>query len=246
MKLIVPFALFISVGFILATGCITTTNKNSVNLTTAVSFAPFSNTSDPFLNKSINETANITSRSEGSLRVSISGISYPANLSVVLDNENVGMVKPTKPLYLMVSEGNHTVMVCMGSVCEQENVMTRFGRYVNVDFSERLQRDVEFPNPTARPTAQILEYYKNDNIVSVYVEFINPESVDHTISVDLSVGYTYIDGRSHVKLGDSAQAMTAVSVKAGQRETKRVDVHLAGSDSIISFDNPVIEDLKVK
>jgi len=246
MKLIVPFALFISVGIIMAAGCITTTNKNSVNLTTAVSFAPFSNTSDPFLNKSINETANITSRSEGSLRVSISGISYPANLSVVLDNENVGMVKPTKPLYLMVSEGNHTVMVCMGSVCEQENVMTRFGRYVNVDFSERLQRDVEFPNPTARPTAQILEYYKNDNIVSVYVEFINPESVDHTISVDLSVGYTYIDGRSHVKLGDSAQAMTAVSVKAGQRETKRVDVHLAGSDSIISFDNPVIEDLKVK
>ena len=246
MKLIVPFALFISVGIIMAAGCITTTNKNSVNLTTAVSFAPFSNTSDPFLNKSINETANITSRSEGSLRVSISGISYPANLSVVLDNENVGMVKPTKPLYLMVSEGNHTVMVCMGSVCEQENVMTRFGRYVNVDFSERLQRDVEFPNPTARPTAQILEYYKNDNVVSVYVEFINPESVDHTISVDLSVGYTYIDGRSHVKLGDSAQAMTAVSVKAGQRETKRVDVHLAGSDSIISFDNPVIEDLKVK
>ena len=246
MKLIVPFALFISVGIIMAAGCITTTNKNSVNLTTAVSFAPFSNTSDPALNKSINETANITSRSEGSLRVSISGISYPANLSVVLDNENVGMVKPTKPLYLMVSEGNHTVMVCMGSVCEQENVMTRFGRYVNVDFSERLQRDVEFPNPTARPTAQILEYYKNDNIVSVYVEFINPESVDHTISVDLSVGYTYIDGRSHVKLGDSAQAMTAVSVKAGQRETKRVDVHLAGSDSIISFDNPVIEDLKVK
>jgi hypothetical protein len=246
MKLIVPFALFISVGFILATGCITTTNKNSVNLTTAVSFAPFSNTSDPGLNKSINETANITSRSEGSLRVSISGISYPANLSVVLDNENVGMVKPTKPLYLMVSEGNHTVMVCMGSVCEQENVMTRFGRYVNVDFSERLQRDVELPNPNARPTAQILEYYKNDNVVSVYVEFINPESVDHTISVDLSVGYTYIDGRSHVKLGDSAQAMTTVSVKAGQRETKRVDVHLAGSDSIISFDNPVIEDLKVK
>jgi hypothetical protein len=246
MKFIVPIALFISVGFILIAGCVTVTNKNSANLTTAPSFAPFSNQSDPGLNKSINKTVNITLISKGSLRVSISGILYPVNLSVILDNETVGMVQSTKPLYLMVPEGNHTVMVCLGSVCEQENVMTKFGRYVDVDFSERLQRDVEFPNPTAQATAQILEYYKNDNIISVYVEFINPESVDHTISVDLSVGYTYIDGRSHIKLGDSAQAMTAESVKAGQREIKRVDMYLANSDSIISFDSPVIEELKVK
>ena len=246
MKLIVPFAVFMTVGFILAAGCVAMTNKNTVNATTAASFAPFSNTSDPGLNKTINATANSTSELKGSLRVSISGILYPANLSVVLDNETVGTVKPTTPLYLMVSEGNHTVMICMNSVCEQEEVTTRFGRYVTVDFSERLQRDVEFPNPTARPTAQILEYYKNGNVVSVYVEFINPESVDHLISVDLSIGYTYIDGRSHVKLGDSTQAMTSLFVKAGQRETKRVDMYLASSDSSISFENPVIKDLKVK
>jgi hypothetical protein len=246
MKLIVPFILFMTVGFILAAGCVIMTNKNTVNATTAASFVPFSNTSDPGLNKTINATANITSKLKGSLRVSISGISYPANLSVVLDNETVGMVKPTTPLYLMVSEGDHTVIVCVSSVCEQENVTTRFGRYVTVDFSERLQRDVKFPNPTARPTARILEYYKNGNAISVDVEFINPESVDHTISVDLSIGYTYIDDRSHVKLGDSARAKTALFVKAGKRETKMVDMYLANSDSIISFDNPVIEELKVK
>jgi hypothetical protein len=246
MKLLVPFAVFLSVGFVLAAGCLTMTNKNSANLTVAPSFVPFSNLSDPGLNTSMNETANNTNISKGSLRVSINGISYPANLSVVLDNETVGMVKPTKPLYLMVSEGNHTVRVCVGSVCEQENVITKFGRYVNVDFSERLQRDVEFPNPTARPTAQILDYYKNDNVVSVYVEFINPETVDHTISVELSVGYTYIDGRSHVKLGDSAHAMTALFVKAGQREIERVDLYLSNSDSLISFDSPVIEELTIK
>jgi hypothetical protein len=246
MKLIAPFALFMAVGFILAAGCVAMTNKNTVNASTAASFAPFSNTSDPGLNKTINATANSTSELKGSLRVSISGILYPANLSVVLDNETVGTVKPTTPLYLMVSEGNHTVMVCVSSVCEQENVMTRFGRYVTVDFSERLQRDVEFPNPTARPTAQILDYYKNGNVVSVYVEFINPEFIDHMISMDLSVGYTYIDGRSHVKLGDSAQAKTELFAKAGQRETKRVDMYLANSGTIISFDNPVIEELTVK
>jgi hypothetical protein len=177
--------------------------------------------------------------------VSISGILYPVNLSVILDNETVGTVNPTTPLYLTVSEGNHTVRVCVSSVCEQEYVTTRFGSYVTVDFSERLLRDVEFPNPTARATAQILDYFKNGNVVSVYVEFINPESVDHLISVDLSVGFTYIDDRSHVKLGDSTQTLTSQFVKARQRETKRVDMYLA-SDSCISFDNPVINDIKIK
>jgi hypothetical protein len=246
MQLNVPFAVFLSFGFILAGGCLTVKNNNSANLTDTPNFTPFSNTSDPFVNISMNESVNYSTISRGSLRVSISGISYPANLSVLLDNEFVGMVQPAKPLYLMVPEGNHTVKVCVGPVCEQENITTKFGRYVNVDFSERLQRDVKFPNPTARPTAQILDYYKNDNVVSVYVEFINPESVDHTMSAALSVGYTYIDGRSYVKLGDSAQAMTVVFVKAGQREIKKVDIYLTNSDSLISFDSPVIQDLKIK
>ena len=65
------------------------------------------------------------------------------------------------------------------------------------------------------------------------------------LSVYISVGYTYIDGRSQVKLGDSAQAMTVVSMKAGQRVIKRVEIHLSG-DSIVSFDSPVIVELKVK
>ena len=246
MKLIVPFALIIAVGFILVAGCVAMTKKNTVNATTPAGFASFSNTSDPGLNRTINATANSTSTVKGSLRVSISGILYPTNISVVLDNETVGTVTPTTPLYLMVSEGNHTVIVCVSSVCEQEIVTTRFGKYVTVDFSERLQRDVEFPNPTALPTAQILQYYRNGNAISVDIEFINPESEDHIISVDISVGYTYIDGRSHVKLGDSAQARTSLFIKAGQRETKRVDMYLANSESVISFGNPTIEELKVK
>ena len=246
MKLFVTFVLIMTVGFILVAGCVSMTNKNTVNATTAAGFTPFYNTSDPGLNKTINATANSTSELKGSLRVSISGISYPANISVVLDNETVGTVIPTKPLYLMISEGNHTVTVCVSSICEQETVTTRFGSYVTVDFSERLLRDVKFPDPNARPTARIREYYRNGDAVSVYVEFINPESVDHMISVDLSVGYTYIDGRSRVKLGDSAQSKTALLVKAGQKETRRVDMNLANGDSLISFGNPVIEDLKVK
>jgi hypothetical protein len=234
MKLLVPFVLFMAVGFILAAGCVAVTKP--INAT------PVSPASDPGLNRTLKAPDNSDSGSKGPLRVSISGISTPASLSVILDNVAVGTVNRSKPLDLMVSEGNHTVKVCMSTVCEQENVTTRFGKYKTVDFSEQLQKDVEFLSPTAR----ILEYYRNGDAVSVTLEFINPESVDHTISVDLSVGYTYVDGRSHVKLGDSAQAKAALFVKAGQRETKQVDIALGSGGSIMSFGNPVVEDLKVK
>ena len=245
MKVTESFALVMVVGCILAAGCVAPTNKDPVNATATANFAPFSNTSDPGLNRTPAAIPSNSPELKGSLRVSISGISYPVNLSVILDNETAGTVTPAKPLFLMVSEGYHNVMVCVGPVCEQENISTRFGSYMTVDFSERLQRAVKFPNPTARPTARILDFYKNGNIVSVYVEFINPESADHTMSVDLSMGYTYIDGRSYVKLGDSTQARTSLFVKAGQRETKRVDMYLA-SDSVMSFDNPEIQDFTVK
>jgi len=245
MKLIVPFALFLAVGFILAGGCVAMTNKNTVNVTTPAGFAPFSNTSGPGLNQTINATANSTSALKGSLRVSISGISYPANLSVVLDNETVGTVKPTTPLYLMVSEGNHTLMICVSSVCEQETVTTRFGRHVTVDFSERLQRDVEFPNPTARPTARILEYYKNGNVISVNVEFTNPSTEDLLMSVVVSCGYSYIDDRTSIKMGDSASGMLVQNVKAGQRVSEELYLNFASGHSY-SYDYPEIQELKVK
>ena len=245
MKLIELFALVTVVGLILAGGCVAMTNKNTENTTTAAAFAPFSNTSDPGLILKTNVTANSTSELKGSLRVSVSGLLYPANLSVILDNETVGTVTPTTPLYLMVSEGNHTVMVCMSSVCEQEDVTTRFGRYVTVDFSERLQRDVKFQNPTAQPAARILDYYKNGDTISVDVEFINPSKKDLMMSVEVSCGYNYIDDRTKIKMGDSARGMLMQNVKAGQRTTEMLYLNFASGHSY-SYSSPVIEELKIK
>jgi hypothetical protein len=229
MKLFVPSALFMAVGCILAAGCVATTNKNTVN--------PISNTSDPGSNATVNSTLTLN----GSLKVSISGISDPANLSVVLDNQTVGTVNPTKPLFLMVSEGNHTVMVCMSSICEQENVTTRFGRYVTVDFSERLHRD----GAIAQPTAQILGYYKNGNAISVNVEFINPSTKDLMMSVEVSCGYSYIDDRTSIKMGDSARGRLVQNVRAGQRITESLNLNFASGRSY-SYGYPVIEELMIK
>jgi hypothetical protein len=245
MKLSVPFALVMAVGCILATGCVALTNKNTVNAKTAAGFTSFSNTSDPIINKTINATTDTTSLLKGPLKVSIRGIPYPANLSVVLDNETVGTVEPTIPLYLMVPEGNHTVMVCVRSVCEQENVTTRFGRYLTVDFTERLQRDVEFLDPFVEPTVRILECYKNGNTLFTDVEFINPSTKDLLMSVKVNCGYSYIDGRTSIRMGDSAKGMLVQNVKAGEHITKSLDLYFVKGEGL-SYDYPVIQELTVK
>jgi hypothetical protein len=230
MKPIMPFILFMAVGFILVTGCITVAKK-----------APL----DSGLNKTINVTPNVTPDLKGSLKVSISGLSYPANLSVVLDDKTVGVVNPTTPLYLMVSEGNHTVKVCESSVCKQENVTSRFGTYLMVDFSEQIQKDAKFPNPTAKPTARILEYYRNGETISVDVEFFNPSKKDLTMSVEISVGYSYIDSRSGTRKGDSVGRKLVQNVRAGQRITDTLNLHFA-SDNSLNYSSPIIEELIVK
>jgi len=240
MKLIVLFALFMAIGFIVAAGCLSPTNNRTVNAATAPTLVPMTNTSDTGVNKTINATTNNTSYLKGSLKVSISGISYPENLSVVLNNETVGTVNPAKPLYLMVSEGNHTVMVCRNSVCKQENVTTLFGSYVTVDFSKHLQQDGEFPEPTAR----ILNYYKNGNVISVNVEFINPSTKDLLMSVEVSCRYTYIDDRTLIKIEDTATDVAEQYVNAGQRITEWQNLYL-GSDNILNYDRPVIKELTI-
>jgi hypothetical protein len=224
------------VVWVLAAGCIDIANRNAQNNSLpSPTFAPF-NPSDPGVNGHENGTTGL----KGPLVVSISG--YPANPAVFLDNKPVGTVSPATPLNLMVTEGSHTIMVCVNSVCENENVTTRFGRQTTVDFGERLRRDMEFPNATVR----IIEYFKTGDGVSVNVEFINPETSDHTIFLELSVGYSYIDDRSKIKYRDLAKATTSLFVKAGKRETKRVDVSFTGSGSYYNFDYPSISYFNVK
>jgi hypothetical protein len=245
MKIIKLSALVMVTGLILSGGCVTMTNKDTENITTVATLSLRPNALDHSLNTTTTATNTSTSYLKGSLRVSISGISYPANLSVVLDNETVGTVTPSTPLYLMVPEGNHTVIVCVSPVCEQEHVTTRFGTYVSVDFSERLQRDVKFPNPNAQPTAQILDFYKNGNDIFVNVEFFNPSTKDLQMSVMVSLGYSYIDDRTSIKMGDSAKGVLVKNVKAGQRITEPLTLNFASGHSY-TYNSPVIEELKIK
>jgi hypothetical protein len=238
MKIIPLFVLVIA-GCILVSGCVaqiknTTANSTTVNPTNTL--IPFPNTADISKTSNITPVSNITVSPglNGSLRVSIGALD--AILPVSVDNKSIGNVSKVKPLDLMLKEGNHTVSVCCGILCQQENVTIKFGKQQTVDFSEQMQKVCEFFEPTAR----IVGYSPNANMISINVEFINPTSQTLTMKADIVVGYSYIDDRSKNREGNFANGQLTATLKPGDRIIRTLNVDLYSSGSSYSYNIPAI------
>jgi len=242
MKILTLLSLIIAVGCILATGCVVAQPKKDPGNATAAptnTFTPLVNTTTvPGSNATLNAT-NVTSKLKGPLRVSIS--SYVANLSVKLDNQTIGYVSSAKPLDTMVDEGNHSVEVCVGAICEVEYVNILFAKKSFVDFGERLRKSVEFSEPTAR----IIDFYRNGDGVRVVVEFINPTEKDLFMSAEVSIGYSYISYRTGQRVGESVRSQANSDVEAGRRNSDTMDLYFDDGIAYM-FDPPNIGTLKVK
>jgi len=245
MKIIALLTLLIAIGCILASGCVAQTKKDPVNVsvTPTNTFAPFNNSSPvPGTNTTFNATnVTNTSKLKGALRVSIG--SYPTDqaLPVRVDNQSVGVVTVGVPFDLMVTEGNHTVAVCVGVICPEKPANIIFAKSVFLDFEELLREKAEFSKPTVR----ILKSYKNAEGVSVDVEFINPTQKDIVMSAEILCGYTYIDYRTNIRMGDSVRSKTSEWVEAGQRVTRTVSLDFAGGSSY-SYDEPYLGEITPK
>jgi hypothetical protein len=241
MKINALLTIIIVVGFVLVTGCIAQTKKdiNNTTVNTTNTFTPFVNTTMKITNNTNVTNATNVTLLKGPLRISISG--YPATLAVILDNQTAGNVTREKPLDLMVNEGNHSVKVCVGLICEVEYVNIIFAKRSFVDFGDRLRKDVEFPVPTVR----IVEFYKNGDAVSVMIEFINPSENDLSMSADVSVGYSYIDPRSGTRKGESAQGKAMEMVRAGTRTPYRLDLYFVDGDAY-NYDIPALSNIKYR
>jgi len=176
---------------------------------------------------------------QGPLEVTIGG--YNAEIPVLIDDVSVGNVSRSKPiLNLMVNEGNHTVKVCIGKVCEKEDVQIQFAKPVIVDFGDQLKNDVEFTTPTVR----IIKTFLSGDTLVVDAQFINPDDSDHTITATISCIYTYTDDHN-VRVGDSAKTDIESDVASGERIVQRISLYLPGGLNVIPG-NPVVSDIIVK
>ena len=177
---------------------------------------------------------------KGGLIVSIGGYNA-AGLPVFIDNLTAGEVSFDKPLNMMVSEGNHTVRVCAGMVCENASVEVKFAQLSSVDFGEQLKKDAEFLEPTVRIVGSLL----SGNTYSVDVEFINPDITDHTMTAVIGISYSYIDNIKEPRKNDFATKTVNQFVKAGGRQTQKVFLYLTkGSYPLASA--PTVGDLTIK
>jgi len=236
MKIIVLLSLVIA-GCILVAGCVQIRHINSTE--TNVSTVIPENTFTPFLNTtSVSNISNIsnttaTPKLKGLLKVSLN--TWLGEFPVFIDNESAGVVKTARPLILMIDEGNHTVDVCCGIICSQENVTIKFGEQRTTDFSEQLKENCEFLEPTVR----IVDYVRNGDEITVKIEFINPTTRPLVMSAEVSCGYSYIESRTNNRVGNLAQGQIFSTVNAGDRITKILTLYLvSGYD--YNYEIPVI------
>ena len=173
---------------------------------------------------------------QGPLSVTIGGYNAD-NLPVFIDNITVGEISQGEHLNLMVSEGRHTVRVCVGVICENESVDIKFAQNTLVDFGERLKKDVEFPKPTVR----IVSSFLSGNVMTINVEFINPEKTDHTMTATIGCGYSYIDYVGKDRKNDFAQTQVSKVVKAGDRQTQQVTLYLSKGTYPIASEPGIID-----
>ena len=246
MKTLTLLTLLIAVGCILATGCVAQPKKDPGNATVSPTntFTPFVNTTPvPGSNATFNATnvTNSTPKLKGPLRISIGSYSVDKPLRVLIDNQTSGGVKAGFPLDLMVIEGNHSVAVCVGVICPEKFVTVVFAKSSFLDFEDILKQKAEFSKPTVR----ILKSFKNGNGVGVEVEFINPTQNDIAMTAEVIAGYTYIDGRTNVRMGDSVRSTASQFVEAGRRVTQTVNLYFVDGNAY-SYDEPRLGDVTPK
>jgi hypothetical protein len=241
MKITVLISLIIVVGCILTTGCVGQVKNEIVDNTTVTPVNTFTTFSDIGNTSNISTVSNITVGTglKGPLRISIGG--WTADLPVTIDNKSVGVVTHDKPLTLMVDEGNHTVQVCAGKICESQNVTIKFANQRTIDFEEQLIRDVGFPTPTAR----IVGYYPIGDQIFVDVEYINPSIKDVVISAHIATGYSYIESRTNNRVGGVTEGLVSASVKSGTRVTDTEVFDLASGYSY-TYSVPEISKISVR
>jgi hypothetical protein len=172
------------------------------------------------------------------LRVSIGG--YNATIPVFIDTVYAGEVSSGKPLDLILSEGNHTVKVCVGSVCEQEDVEIKFATQSYVDFEQRLKRDVEFSVPTVR----IVDFFVTGNTLTYKLEFINPDKTDHTLTATIGVTYSIIEYPSLQRKNNYARFRATNFIPAGRHYNQSYDLYLPGGTGVIAS-APSITEMEV-
>jgi hypothetical protein len=129
----------------------------------------------------------------------------------------------------MIDEGNRSVKVCCGVTCERENVTIRFGKPRTVDFSEQMEKDCEFSEPSVR----IVDYFLSGDQLTVTVELVNPTTRTVTLSAEVRCWYSFIESRSNNRVAHSAGGQVVSTLNPGESTMQTLILRLANGSGYI-------------
>jgi len=134
---------FVIVGFVLVAGCVTPTIKqtNPANSSSPTATPSVQATTPAVTLTTVPvHTENATEIKKGVVNVSIGD--YIAVLPVFIDNKSVGNVSLNKPLNLTTNVGRHSVRICVGDLCNNQDVMVLSASPTIVDFGDWLKKEI--------------------------------------------------------------------------------------------------------
>jgi hypothetical protein len=207
---------------------------NTTCLSQGVEITPMNITTADFQNQLINNTNLL----QTNLVVSIG--EYNADLPVNVDKVKVGNVSMGVPLTVKVIEGTHNISVCSGSVCENSQVTTKFGKTTYVDFGASLQKDALHQTPWAEVAGTLV----SGNDVTVTVMLYNPTANDTTMSAIVSCLYQYLDYQGMTRTDTASSLINNQYVEAGGNVTYLVDVYMSEGMNPVLLGKPVILSMK--
>jgi hypothetical protein len=125
--------IFIIIGCILGAVYITRPLANSMSAA--------GNTTMPGVNLTVTiSQGDLSDSNSGDITISIGR--YNARLPVFIDNILYGNVTKERPLNLKLREGNHSVKLCSGTICETIDVQIESSLKTTIDFEGSLSRDI--------------------------------------------------------------------------------------------------------
>ncbi|MDO9324393.1 MAG: hypothetical protein Q7T80_05470 [Methanoregula sp.] len=191
---------FLMIGIILVSGCASTGPTGTTSHTSVPTTTPLVT---PTLIQTITSIASLTTTSQplaaispqttqgtpvgATLKITLG--TYENEASVYADSVIVGNVSPGIPFTVRLSEGNHEIKVCKGTVCITQNVLTPFGKVTTIELGEKFNNAIK----SSVPSATIVNAVSGGDVIIANVEFSNPTQDDLFMTATVQGIYSYRD-----------------------------------------------------
>ena len=218
--------LFVCIAVILTVGCTSQATPAPITTPVATSVAtPAPTTAVPVQTSApvaiVTTTPAAANQPNGTL--TLTAAAFGGKATVNIDGAESGILTQEPPFTMKLPEGNHTLKLCIRSVCLNENIQINAAKITSLDFGTRLVN----LETGSKPSATITLSQQAGHQLIVLVDFDNPTSEDLTMIATIQCVYSYGGGNSGVDQGMTAAiGVVKIDVPAGGKSFDTTTIEL--------------------